>query len=142
MSELKIEKIEKIGDGRCFECGKDKPGVRFGLPFIGDTAFLCWEHFRLLQEAMKPRRVEIQRVTEIREVRSCGCCCHSCCCHRGRTYSRTYSIGHSQTCGVSESQSEGRSCGESIGISESCGVSRSENQGRSHSSGRTSSESQ
>lgn len=137
MSELKIEKITQ---GRCSECGKDKPGVRFGLPFVGDTAFLCWEHYRLLLESMKPARVE--RVVEITEIRSSGCCCHSCCCHRRRTFMRgSYNICHSQSREISESQTEGQSRGESVGMSETRTVSRSESDGRSHSSGHSSSES-
>jgi hypothetical protein len=103
-------KIEKFGDGRCAECGKEKPGVRIGLPFVGDTAFLCWEHYRLLQESLKPQRV-VHEVVLVVEGHSY--CCHPCCCHRSRTCTRsTYGVGRGDT------RSEGISHSHSVGISE------------------------
>jgi len=129
MSELKIA---TLGDGNCAECSQDKKGVGFRLN--GQLAFLCWEHFRLLEEAMKPARTEVQRVVEIR---SWDCCCHSCCCHHGRTHTRGYSVGRNRSHSISETS------GESVGISETRteGRSRSEGYSRGCSSGTSEGES-
>lgn len=122
-------KIEKIYEGQCSECGRDKKGVRFSLPSAGDTAFLCWEHFRLLRESLEPRRVvrEVVRTT----VEECPCCCcpRRCDCHcacrhrRGRTVYQSVT----ETVGMSESRTESVSVGRSTGTSEARGGS-----GRSH----------
>lgn len=122
MNELKIE---KFGDGRCAECGKEKPGVRIGLPFVGDTAFLCWEHYRLLQESLKTQRVvhETVRVVECHPY-----CCHHCRCHCGLTYPRSSSsivrsdtrsegISHSHSVSASEGRTRTDSWSESEGCS-------------------------
>ena len=67
-------RIRGVGEKPCDECGRTRKGVAFriGLGVVGDEPFLCWEHFRLLQAAMKPGRVVI-----VERVSVCG---HSCCC--------------------------------------------------------------
>ena len=123
-------KIDQVCDGKCAECSQEKNGVQFRFTFF-QKAFLCWEHFRLLQESLKPGRVE--RVVEIR---SWDCCCRSCCCRHGRTYTRS-------SYGVCESVTEGRSRGESIGESQSetrssgHSISRSSSTSSSRSSGQS-----
>lgn len=126
MNELKIE---KFCNGRCSECAKDKPGVRFGLPFVGDTAFLCWEHFRLLQESLKPGRVE--RVVEAREVHSC---CHRHCCgcsYGGRSRSWCITESHGISRSRTNSETEGTSHGCSTSYSQTRGQSEGQSEGRS-----------
>lgn len=124
-------KIEKVCEGQCSECGKDRKGVRFSLPFSGDTAFLCWEHYRLLQESLKTTRVVREVVRTVEECPCCPCCCphRRCgcpCAYRHRS-GRAVCRSVTQTVGRSESRTEGVSVGRSTGTSDTCGGS-----GKSH----------
>ena len=135
MNELRIS---GIGDGTCAECGHNKKGVDFRL--AGGLTFLCWEHFRLHQEAMKSELAEILCVVEIRMLIPSHCNyasrCHRCVSHR-----RSYCNCVTQTYGVSETTTDGQtrstSCGSSDSQSEGCsrGETRSHGRGRSSSDG-------
>ncbi len=107
MNELIIRDIENAA---CHECNNTKPGVRFcfGRWGLGKTAFHCWEHFRLLQEAMKPGRVE-----HVAEMVSCGSCRHCGCWHRlHTTRCKTRFVRMTQCISNSEGRSHSTSQGE------------------------------
>ena len=119
MNELRIS---GIGNGTCAECGHNKKGVDFRL--AGGLTFLRWEHFRLLQEAMKSERAEILCVVDIR-VFIPSHCNYASPCHRCVSHRRSYSNCVTQTYGVSESTTDGHTC------SKSCCRSDSQIEGRS-----------
>lgn len=120
--------------GNCAECERHCAGVRFGFLYcpLDQTQFLCWEHFRLLQEAMKPQRVEVQRVTEII---SCGCCCHhhshSWCCGCGHRRSYGWSHGETQSDGMTRSIGISRFVSTGISENHTGGISNSRTMGQS-----------
>lgn len=117
MNECRIEKTCK---GPCFECGQEK-GVCFRIGFAGDVVFLCWEHFRLLQESLRPQRV-VPGIVRI--VEECPCCCPLGRHRHGRTVYQSVT----QTIGQSESRTETSSEARSSGTSET----RDEGGGKSH----------
>lgn len=132
-------RIEKLCEGPCAECGQEKKGVRFRLGAAGESALLCWEHFRLLQASLRPHAT----VREI-VVRTTGgilCCRYRCCgCgepHRYR-HGETVWRNDTETVCISESVTEGRSCGTSRvrgeGYSEASGhtKTRTGSGGQSH----------
>lgn len=125
-----------ICEDTCAECGHQKKGVRFRLGL--DSAFLCWEHFRLLQAAMKPD----QAVVEERVIfRGCSChsCHHSCCCGSTAVIrrSRTWSSSSGESVCRSESESVCHTQGQSETRSESFGTSRSRGGSVGYSEGRS-----
>lgn len=135
-------KIERVCEGQCSECGKDRKGVRFSIPSAGDAAFLCWEHFRLPQASPRPHASVRESVVRTESDRRC-CRCRCCGCgepHRYRHGEPIWRNGTETVC-VSESVTEGRSRGESAGGGETHTEGRSTGRtwshGRSHREGET-----
>lgn len=123
-------RIEKICEGQCSECGKDRKGVRFRLGFAGDAAFLCWEHFRLLQESLRPQLVV--REVIVRTVETHSCC--RCCRHQGCGCGEPYRYRHGETVWQSESKTVcvSRSHSESVTEGLSGGTSHTRGEARGY----------
>lgn len=137
-------RIEKVCEGQCSECGKDRKGVRFRLGFAGDAAFFCWEHFRLLLQSLRPRVVREVVVRTVARHSCCRCCGHHCCgCSEPDRYRQGETVwqSESETVCVSRSHSESVSEGLSGGTSHVRGEGYSEARGhtdiRSASGGRS-----
>lgn len=119
--------ITGIGNGICAECSLTKKGV--GFKIAGGREFLCWEHFRLLQEALKPRSPVALELPYV--LPHCGCSHRSyrCCCRCRWNWSDSVCRSESTTTGRSENEGVARSHSSHS----SCGTTRTRVNSESHS---------